>query len=268
VRAELRGLSTIKLVRRAARFRPGDQPSEVEAATKFALRSIARRYRQLSEEIEELDGQLSRLVTETAPALVEIPGVGIDTAASLLVAAGEDPKRLKSESAFAHLCGVVGLGLPRVDGHSNIGSDRLSAEGGLGAGDHTTVSPQHPPEFKAEALPLYRSSGRSVSEVARELGISPETLRNWVNQDKIDAGEREGPSTEEREKLRTLRKEAKTLRQEKEILRKAAPTASCHSELCHKCSYIVASVADSRHLNQTRMVEPSNSGMVREKFSP
>jgi transposase len=107
LRAELRGLSTIKLVRRTARFRPGDQPSDVAAATKFALRSIARRYLELSEEIGELDGQLSRLVTETAPALVEIPGVGIDTAASLLVAAGEDPKRLKSESAFANLCGVA-----------------------------------------------------------------------------------------------------------------------------------------------------------------
>ncbi len=107
LKAELRGLSTIKLVWRAARFRPGDQPSDVMAATKFALRSIARRYLELSEEITELDGQLSRLVTQTAPDLVAVPGVGIDTAASLLVAAGEDPKRLKSESAFAHLCGVA-----------------------------------------------------------------------------------------------------------------------------------------------------------------
>lgn len=61
------------------------------------------------------------------------------------------------------------------------------------------ATPQYPPEFKAEALlralRLYRSSDRSVSEVARELGISPETLRNWVNQDKIDAGEREGLTT-------------------------------------------------------------------------
>ena len=107
LRTQLRGLSTIKLVRRAARFRPGDQPSDVAAATKFALRSIARRYLELSEEIDELHAQLSRLVTQTAPDLVAVPGVGTDTAASLLVAAGEDPKRLKSESAFAHLCGVA-----------------------------------------------------------------------------------------------------------------------------------------------------------------
>lgn len=107
LRAELRGLSTIKLVRRAARFRPGDHPGDVSAATKFALRSIARRYLELSEEVKELDEQLAWLVSETACALVAVPGVGIDTAAALLVAAGEDPKRLKSEAAFAHLCGVA-----------------------------------------------------------------------------------------------------------------------------------------------------------------
>ncbi len=83
------------------------------------------------------------------------------------------------------------------------------------------ATPQYPPEFKAEAIRLYRSSDRSISEVARELGISPETLRNWVNQDKVDLGEREGLTTEERKELRRLRKEVKTLRQEREILRKA-----------------------------------------------
>lgn len=67
LRTELRRLSTIKLVRRVARFRPGDHPDDVAAATKFALRSIARRYLELSEEITELDEQLNRLVTENRP---------------------------------------------------------------------------------------------------------------------------------------------------------------------------------------------------------
>ncbi len=83
------------------------------------------------------------------------------------------------------------------------------------------ATPQYPPEFKEEAVRLYRSSDRSIPKTARELGISPETLRNWVKQQEIDAGEREGLNTEEREELRKLRKEVKILRQEKEILRKA-----------------------------------------------
>jgi transposase len=79
----------------------------VEAATKFALRSVARRYQRLSEEISELDEQLDRLVTEAAPELVAVEGVGTDTAASLLIAAGDNPERLENEAAFAHLCGAA-----------------------------------------------------------------------------------------------------------------------------------------------------------------
>ena len=107
LRSELRGLSTAKLVAKVSGFRPGANPSDVEAATKFALRSVARRYQRLSEEISELDEQLDRLVAEAAPELVAMEGVGTDTAASLLIAAGDNPERLKSEAAFAHLCGVA-----------------------------------------------------------------------------------------------------------------------------------------------------------------
>ena len=107
LRDELRGLSTARLVRKAAGLRPGDPTEDATSATKFALRSIARRYQVLSEEIRQLDGHLARLVTETAPALVAVHGVGVDTAATLLVAVGQDPRRLKSEAAFAHMCGVA-----------------------------------------------------------------------------------------------------------------------------------------------------------------
>jgi transposase len=62
LKSELCGLSTARLVAIASRFRPGPNPSDVEAATKFALRSVARRYQRLSEEISELDEQLDRLV--------------------------------------------------------------------------------------------------------------------------------------------------------------------------------------------------------------
>ncbi len=105
LKSELHRLSTAKLVAKASRFRSGASPSDVESSTKFALRSVARRYQWLSEEISELDEQLDRLVSEAAPELVAVEGVGTDTAASLLIAAGDNPERLKDEAAFAHLCG-------------------------------------------------------------------------------------------------------------------------------------------------------------------
>lgn len=80
----LRGLSTAVLVTQAVRLRPGNRLSRPEEATKFALRSIARRYRALSKEIAELDLQLERLVAEVAPGLLALPAVNTNHAATLL----------------------------------------------------------------------------------------------------------------------------------------------------------------------------------------
>jgi transposase len=102
----LRGLSTKELVSVAARFRLAGGPSDVPAATKFALRSVARRYEALSEEIADLDAHLGPLVAQVAPELVALPGIGTDSAATLLIAAGDNPQRLGSEASFANLCGV------------------------------------------------------------------------------------------------------------------------------------------------------------------
>ena len=86
------------------------------------------------------------------------------------------------------------------------------------------TNPTYPPEFRREAIRLVRASDQEhpIPGIAREIGISDGTLRNWVNQEEIDSGQREGLTTEEKEELRKLRREVKTLRQEKEILRKAA----------------------------------------------
>lgn len=106
LRKRLRGLSTRKLVAVAARFRLESGPTDVQTATRFALRSVARRHQQLSEEIAKLDEQLDRLVAETAPGLVSLPAIGTSYAATLLIAAGDNPELLSSEASFASLCGV------------------------------------------------------------------------------------------------------------------------------------------------------------------
>ena len=82
--------------------------------------------------------------------------------------------------------------------------------------------PPYPPEFRREAIELVRLSGKSIKQVADDLGISDMTLRNWVKQADVDAGKREGLTSEEREELRQLRRENRTLRMEREILKKAA----------------------------------------------
>jgi transposase len=106
LRHRLRNLSTKELVAVAARFRLGDDPHDVLAATKFALRSVARRYQALSAEIAELDAHLDRLVAQVAPELISLAGIGTDHAATLLIVAGDNPQRLRSEASFASLCGV------------------------------------------------------------------------------------------------------------------------------------------------------------------
>jgi transposase len=86
-------------------------------------------------------------------------------------------------------------------------------------------TPHYPPEFKREAIRLYRSSNRSIPKMAEELGIASESLRRWwwIRQHEVDEGEREGLTTDEREELSRLRRrENKTLRQEREFLKKAA----------------------------------------------
>jgi transposase len=88
--------------------------------------------------------------------------------------------------------------------------------------------PKIPPyslEFREEAVRLLRSSGRTVPQLARKLGCSPQSLRNWARQIDVDEGKAAGLSSDEREELRRLRRELRTVTEEREILRKPRPSS-------------------------------------------
>ncbi|MDI9467624.1 MAG: transposase [Bacillota bacterium] len=82
--------------------------------------------------------------------------------------------------------------------------------------------PPYPPEFKLEAVRLVKEGNRNIADVARDLDVSGQSLRNWIRQYEIDEGQREGLTTSEREELRRLHREIRMLREEREILKKAA----------------------------------------------
>lgn len=82
--------------------------------------------------------------------------------------------------------------------------------------------PPYPEQFRREAVELARTSGRTIKEIAADLGVTEQSLRNWVKQQEVDVGKRPGISSDEREELRRLRRENRVLREEREILKKAA----------------------------------------------
>ena len=120
------GLSLSTQLGRARRF-PDNHPDPIEVQTRFAMRELARRIGFLNDQTSRLETRIAALVTTHAPALYGLFGVGPHAAAQLLAAAGDNPQRLRSEAAFAKLCGVCPL--PASSGKTtrhrlNRGGDR------------------------------------------------------------------------------------------------------------------------------------------------
>ena len=83
--------------------------------------------------------------------------------------------------------------------------------------------PAYPEEFRARAVDLVRTSGKSQKDVAIDLGVSTNALREWIKRADLDAGRRsDGLTSDERDELHRLRRENRVLAEEREILRKAA----------------------------------------------
>ena len=85
--------------------------------------------------------------------------------------------------------------------------------------------PGTPEQFRREAVELVRKSGRPIKEIATDLGVTEQWLRNWVKQADVDQGRSHGLSSEEKEELRRLRREVRVLREEREILKKVSLAA-------------------------------------------
>ncbi len=90
--------------------------------------------------------------------------------------------------------------------------------------------PPYPPEFRREAIEFVRSSAEPIGQIAKDLGCTEQTLRNWVKQAEVDLGRRPRVTSDEREELTQLRRENRVLRQEREVLRKAAAFFARESE--------------------------------------
>jgi transposase len=107
LRDQLRNLTRMQLVRTLASWRPDlTAYRDLDAAYRIGLKSLARRYLELHDEIGDLDAMIAAIVDELAPNLVARNSIGHIVAAQLLLTAGDNPERLRSEASFASLCGV------------------------------------------------------------------------------------------------------------------------------------------------------------------
>jgi transposase/transposase-like protein len=174
----------------------------------FLLQTMVGRIDQASADIAELEAKIEEEIGPFAQAvdrLDEITGVGRTAAQVIIAEIGTDMGRFPTPGH---------LGLPPG------GRTPPMREGVQMPDKQQRNRRQFTPEFKRDAVELVRTSGRPIAEIARELGIYDSTLGNWVKQDRIDRGEREGLTSDERARLRELERDNARLRMERDLLKR------------------------------------------------
>ncbi|HET7739024.1 MAG TPA: IS110 family transposase [Mycobacterium sp.] len=183
IRARFYGLSVVELIHQTAlmRPRPGDQ---VDYVTLLTLRELGRRARGLEDEIDRLDDLLKPIVTAHAPGLLALHGCGVFVASILAVTAGDHPERIRSEAAWAHMCGVAPI--PASSGKTT-GRYRLNRGGNRQANSalHRMVLTRmrnHAPTHTY--VERRREEGRTTPEIMRSLKryVARETFKHLPRQ--------------------------------------------------------------------------------------
>jgi transposase len=168
IRAKFTGLTAISLANKAATLRPRQRDDPVRYTTLVTIRALGQRVQYLREENKRLNRLLRPLIRQTAPGLLEVFGVGFDTAAKLLVAAGDNPERIRSEAAFAHLCGVAPI--PASSG--KITRHRLNRGGNRQANSalyHIIITRMRHDQATRDYVARRLTEGKTMGEIARIL---------------------------------------------------------------------------------------------------
>ena len=168
IRAKFTGLTAISLGNKAAVLRPREGDDPVRYTTQITIRTLGQRIKYLREEVKRLNRLLRPLIRDTAPGLLEVFGVGFDTAAKLLVAAGDNPERIRSEAAFAHLCGVAPI--PASSGKTD--RHRLNRGGNRQANSalyHIVITRMRHDQATRDYVARRLAEGKTTGEIARIL---------------------------------------------------------------------------------------------------
>ena len=169
IRAKFTGLTAISVANKASALKPRhNDPDPVRHMTLVTIKILGQRIQYLRAELKRLNRLIRPLIRQTAPGLLEVYGVGFNTAAKLLVAAGDNPERIRSEAAFAHLCGVAPI--PASSGKTI--RHRLNRGGNRQANSalyHIVLTRMKHDQATRDYVARRLKEGKTIGEIARIL---------------------------------------------------------------------------------------------------